>query len=394
MDSVPSLISQKQMCSVSDIMSMVIPDRNDIASVLYFSKYSPDELTCYGYSEINELLKLKYDNANIPQNITALKLGAVLNEGMLEKHYITKYSINGIKLYSEFYEIAELISIFPKLFKVNRIMMLNDIYGMGSYALLKRNCLHKNKRLSISVHSKDTIQMNIMEALNKIQRKGAEAGKFLKVNKLLKADEIFSRNLINSIKDSKKPSQLIIIQNYLNAMRDSETENNSWCSLVSKINCCLNIQAKGGSAIIKINSVFTNPTIKLLKLISFAYESMHIHKPLIIDPINNQQYVILTNFRYDCNSEEIDNLSNLLNEIIFLVQNTEDLKVISVFEKLIIDTDFKTQISKHNNSNSKLQMFCILQNLEYMKNRQKQVLVADEKNKLENLKQYTDQFMK
>jgi hypothetical protein len=68
-----------------------------------------------------------------------------------------------------------------------------------------------------------------------------------------------------------------------------------------KILYSLNIQNKKGTFIIKMYDIFHYSTIEIIYLLSCCYNTITFHKPLIMDVITSEKYLICQDFKYEHN---------------------------------------------------------------------------------------------
>ncbi len=79
-------------------------------------------------------------------------------------------------------------------------------------------------------------------------------------------------------------------------------ENMSTRLIVSEIYAALNLQASGGSLVLKVFDIHQKVTIQLLYILSTAFEKIHFVKPLSSRPANSEKYVVCDGFK-GCSDE-------------------------------------------------------------------------------------------
>nr|QFG74220.1 MAG: hypothetical protein [Megaviridae environmental sample] len=118
------------------------------------------------------------------------------------------------------------------------------------------------------------------------------------------------------------------------------TEQAYYKLLLGEILTSFKINKKSSNLVLRINEMFTHPTIKIIYFLSYYYEECFIHKPSFSRDIDSDKYIICKKFKFN-NSEikkEIDSLETLFNSIddtMFINDIFVDLKIPEQFLNLI-----------------------------------------------------------
>jgi 23S rRNA U2552 (ribose-2'-O)-methylase RlmE/FtsJ len=88
-------------------------------------------------------------------------------------------------------------------------------------------------------------------------------------------------------------------------------ENMSTRLIVSEIYAALNLQAQGGSLVLKVFDIHQKVTIQLLYVLSIAYSKIHFVKPLSSRPANSEKYVVCESFQ-GCSGQIMQSLREVI----------------------------------------------------------------------------------
>jgi len=338
--------------------------------------YKPNELCCYGYSEIVRYFEGTYKEAKISKDSKQKQIGYPLDSTVVCTALRKKYKLDPtIRLYPVFYETVEIFAQFPDLGKKNtRWLFLNDVYGMSALASKVVKRLNKRKKFDVVLTYVDTIQLKIIEELDKLSTT------YLSPIDQVSSDEIYEKSCIAQInnKDPKHGYDLILIQNYLSAQVDASDEYNSMMSFLSKVNSMIGLQAKGGSCVLKINSIYLNLTVKIIKFISICYDEVFLHKCTYTQTLVDENYLILRGFRFSFNDNNKDEVMTNIQDLITRIQNmSKKEKILDLFERIEIDEETKQKLFCFNTKTNEDKIQSMINTIRFDANKESCILDED-----------------
>jgi len=101
----------------------------------------------------------------------------------------------------------------------------------------------------------------------------------------------------------KKKADLITADGGFEWKNENYQEQEAYQLILGEILGAINIQAKGGSFVLKVFETFTHITIKLIYLLASFYEECYIYKPFFSRATNSEKYIICKGFKYDNHNE-------------------------------------------------------------------------------------------
>lgn len=148
------------------------------------------------------------------------------------------------------------------------------------------------------------------------------------------ATESFKLKLANKIKltyNSKTCNLAILsIDNY-STLLDQETT--SFITLMEKYADILSKMDNNGTLIIKLNDVFTLPTIKMIQLCKVLFDNVYIYKPYYVKSTDSDKYLICLNFEektYESIKKKLErSIKNMQIKDGFVIDFMSDIQVSS-----------------------------------------------------------------
>lgn len=148
---------------------------------------------------------------------------------------------------------------------------------------------------------------------------------------------------------------LIIMDQSVKVHPENILEQTAQPIIFKEIYEALNVQKTGGNFVCKFYEIFTQPTVKMLSLLTSAYKDVSIIKPLTSRLANNEIFVVCKNFIWN-DKERTKYLSKLKNILESYKSLKEKTFVVDIFTDHHIDWEFKLSLIVFNNiiSNEKI----------------------------------------
>lgn len=143
------------------------------------------------------------------------------------------------------------------------------------------------------------------------------------------------------------------------------TEQENYKYIVSRLISALQTQDNKGSMILKIDETFTTPSIKLLYIINYFYESVHIFKPCFSKYTNANKYLICQGFK---NSSSNKNIIKSLQNILDTMNKYSNKYVYDVYPDLQVPKDYLNKIKFSNIKLTNQEQIMINDIIVYIKN--------------------------
>jgi 23S rRNA U2552 (ribose-2'-O)-methylase RlmE/FtsJ len=175
---------------------------------------------------------------------------------------------------------------------------------------------------TLTINSDSTVNINkdMVETINKrydnmitimktIKTGGAKNSKDTKI--LSTNGDLTKVSTIEYLKANvKKKADLITADGGFEWKNENYQEQEAYQLILGEIIAAINIQAKGGSFVIKVFETFTLNTIKLIYILSSFYEETYVYKPFFSRSTNSEKYIICKGFKHD-NEKQIKYLQTL-----------------------------------------------------------------------------------
>lgn len=219
----------------------------------------------------------------------------------------------------------------------------------------------KDTIYTLTINSDNTININkdMVENINKRYEnmisimKTTKNGGALKTNKETKTlstnGDLTKVSTIEYLKvNVKKKADLITADGGFAWKNENYQEQEAYHLILGEIIGAINIQAKGGSFVLKIFETFTHITIKLIYLLSSYYDECYIYKPFFSRATNSEKYIVCKGFKYDNNDTTLLKNIKILEDTL---KNCETKEFINdIFPNFIL-TDEQLNIFKYININ-------------------------------------------
>jgi hypothetical protein len=378
-------ISSNRLSCSKDVLKMLE------GSSISQSIYKPDCLTSYGYSEIVEYFDSKYKEAKISRTNT---IGYLFNRDEIEVKVLKKYKLDEIKLYPSFYETLEILSQFPELGKgKKKWLFMNDIYGMSLLSCKCMKYLNKRTNVKVLLSYTDTLQHRLVDTIESIIP-AQSPYTYVKASPYMTSNEIYSKELITEESDSGG-RDFILIQNYLSAQVNASEEYNTIKSFLSKIMVMISLQNKNGNGMIKINNIYLNITVKIIKLISICYDNVYLYKCKYTSNLVNENYLILQNFRFGSKDLNKDAIINVLNEIVTVIDNLSAKEtVLDILDGVKVDDLMKRKIFEFNTLLNEKKLDTLITTLRFESTKDDKILIKDKETKAQETKGFLNLLKK
>lgn len=233
-----------------------------------------------------------------------------------------------------------------------------------------------NKMTLISLDYNDTFINSIIKFKEKLNN-GIKDDKiyYCSLNNDVKKSDIINvvnykendLSFIDHFKSKKIYASLITANIKIKWNENNVQEQDAYKILLNKIISALQLQAKNGNFVIKIYDIYTMVTIKILYLLSSFYEETYIYKPFLSRISNTEKYVICKKFKYNENSDELNNKMKSFIELYKIVVANPNKYIYDIYPDLIIDSDYINKIKFINIKLSNSQLIMINEIIKYIK---------------------------
>ena len=217
-----------------------------------------------------------------------------------------------------FYKMWEILYTFDIANNKDGMTMVGLAEGPGSFiqAFVEFREKYfepsKDTIYTLTINSDNTTNINkdMVESINKRYdnmitiMKTTKIGGATKANKSGGATKSLSTNgdltkvsTIEYLKANvKKKADLITADGGFEWKNENYQEQEAYSLILGQIIGAINIQAKGGSFVLKLFETFTINTIKLIYILSSFYEECYIYKPFFSRATNSEKYIICKGF--------------------------------------------------------------------------------------------------
>ena len=121
------------------------------------------------------------------------------------------------------------------------------------------------------------------------------------------------------------------------------TEQENYKYIITRLISALETQENKGSMILKIDETFTTPSVKLLYIINYFYETMYIYKPCFSKYTNSNKYLICQGFK-NSTLEERKNILKSLQNILDNINKYSNKYVYDIYPDLEVPKEFINKI--------------------------------------------------
>lgn len=126
--------------------------------------------------------------------------------------------------------------------------------------------------------------------------------------------DLTTRQSINGFEQFSKKADFITADGGFDWKNENFQEQEAYRLILGEIITAFKIQKPGGSFVLKIFETYTDVSMRLLMILSSAYEDVFIFKPFTSRPSNSERYVICKNYSIVSNTV-INKLIDLLEEM-------------------------------------------------------------------------------
>ncbi len=179
------------------------------------------------------------------------------------------------------------------------------------------NTVNINKDMVDNINKRYDNMITVMKTLKNGGKIGGAAKATNKETiKLSSNGDLTKVSTIDYLKTNiKKKADLITADGGFEWKNENYQEQEAYALILGEIISAINIQAKGGSFVLKVFETFTDITIKLIYLLASFYEECYIYKPFFSRATNSEKYIICKGFKYDnVNEKQIKILEDTLKK--------------------------------------------------------------------------------
>ena len=171
----------------------------------------------------------------------------------------------------------------------------DTVYGL---TINTNNTININKDMVENINKRYENMISVIKT-NDIKTSSAKTTKTIVSN-----GDLTKPSTIDYLKSQiKKKADLITADGGFEWKNENYQEQEAYQLILGEILGAINIQAKGGSFVLKVFETFTHITIKLIYLLASFYEECYIYKPFFSRATNSEKYIICKGFKHD----EVDN---------------------------------------------------------------------------------------
>ncbi len=227
------------------------------------------------------------------------------------EHYADTFLNKPHILSRAFYKMWEILYTFDIASK-DKMTMAGIAEGPGSFiqAFVEFREKYYNATndkvygLTIINDSSININRNMVESINKRYNNMIEVIKSDKQQSKSKKPvneidgDITNIKTIKYLKDHiNNKVDLVTADGGFEWKNENYQEQEAYILILGEIISALNIQANGGSFVLKIFETFTPITIKLIYILESFYEEMYVYKPFFSRATNSEKYIICKGFK-------------------------------------------------------------------------------------------------
>ena len=187
----------------------------------------------------------------------------------------------------------------------------------------------KDKYFGVTIHPEDGKFINMAKQfLGYYEKNHPDLIKIHKTYKLEKANKYKSRDngditnvktiglFRKDIKKSKKYADLVTADGGFDWVDENYQEQEGYALILGEIVAALNVQAKGGSFVLKIFDSYTLVTLKMIYILKQVYNKVYIFKPYFSRESNAEKYVICKDFKFDQKSSQLKEIKSTLEGLL------------------------------------------------------------------------------
>ncbi len=198
--------------------------------------------------------------------------------------------------------------------------------------------INTNNTININKEMVDNINKRYDNMISVLKTNGTKASS--KTTKTLSTNgDLTKVETIEYIRENiKKKADLVTADGGFEWKNENYQEQEAYQLILGEIIGAINIQAKGGSFVLKIFETFTHNTIKLIYLLSSFYEECYLYKPFFSRNTNSEKYIICKGFKYDeIEQSKMKKLLDCLKKCDVASQSKEFIN--DIFPKFILNND-------------------------------------------------------
>jgi 23S rRNA U2552 (ribose-2'-O)-methylase RlmE/FtsJ len=247
------------------------------------------------------------------------------------EHYTDTFLNNPRVLSRAFYKMWEILYTFDIAGK-DKMTMAGIAEGPGSFIQAFVEFREKyyynakstdDKVYGLTINNAESvgINRNMVEAINKryddmvniidqkSDQKSSKSKK--KVNEI--DGDVTNVKTIKYMKEymQNNKADLVTADGGFEWKNENYQEQEAYILILGEIICALNIQANGGSFVLKVFETFTPITIKLIYILASFYEDVYVYKPFFSRATNSEKYIICKGFK-GANVDKIKYLEDTL----------------------------------------------------------------------------------
>ncbi len=174
------------------------------------------------------------------------------------------------------------------------------------------NTVNINKEMVDNINKRYDNMITIMKTTkNGNKSGGAKSNK--ETTKLSTNGDLTKVSTIDYLKvNVKKKADLITADGGFEWKNENYQEQEAYALILGEIIAAINIQAKGGSFVLKVFETFTFNTIKLIYILASFYEECYIYKPFFSRATNSEKYIICKGFKDNASEKQMKILEETL----------------------------------------------------------------------------------